>query len=46
MTASMWLITLFLVSSFGGILCVFWWAKRDGQFENVEDIKYRMLHDD
>ena len=27
-------------------LCIFLWAVRDGQFENVEEAKYAMFRDD
>ncbi len=39
------LLTVMICFSVSAIL-VWYWAKKDGQFQNVEEIKYRMLNDE
>jgi cbb3-type cytochrome oxidase maturation protein len=39
------LIGVALIASLGAATAI-WWASRTGQFDEAEDIKYRMLHDD
>jgi len=39
------LIGVAVIASLGAATAI-WWASRSGQFENAEDIKYRMLRDD
>jgi cbb3-type cytochrome oxidase maturation protein len=39
------LIAVAVIASLGAATAI-WWASRSGQFENAEDIKYRMLRDD
>lgn len=43
---SAWMIILLIVAMVSGSVAVLWWAKADGQFDDVEGIKYRMLKDD
>ncbi|MFC4769839.1 cbb3-type cytochrome oxidase assembly protein CcoS [Effusibacillus consociatus] len=46
MTIQGWTLLLVMLSLTASAGLVFFWAKKNGQFENVEEIKYRILQDD
>ncbi|WP_170270218.1 cbb3-type cytochrome oxidase assembly protein [Heliorestis acidaminivorans] len=46
MTPGAWMLVLLIFSTICASLAILWWAKEDGQFDDVEGIKYRMLKDD
>jgi cbb3-type cytochrome oxidase maturation protein len=46
MTTSAIMLLLIMISFSGSALLLFWSAKRSGQFDDIEGIKYRMLTDE
>ncbi|ASS74862.1 cbb3-type cytochrome oxidase assembly protein CcoS [Tumebacillus algifaecis] len=46
MNSAAWLLTAVCLSMTGGAGLLIWWSYRDGQFDDVEGIKYRMLQED
>lgn len=46
MTLSGILLLTIMITFSGSALLVWYWARKDGQFQNVEDVKYRMLNDE
>lgn len=46
MTFSGILLLTIMITFTGSALLVWYWARKDGQFDNVEDVKYRMLEDE
>jgi len=46
MTTSVWILLLIMASMMGATALILFWTWRSGQWEDVEDIKYRMLQDE
>ncbi|MGO4887147.1 cbb3-type cytochrome oxidase assembly protein CcoS [Anaerobacillus sp. MEB173] len=46
MTVGAWTLIMVIFSFMGTALLIYLWAKKDGQFDDVEGIKYRMLHEE
>ncbi len=40
------MLIIIMVSLSASALLIWYWAKKDGQFDDVEGVKYRMLEDD
>jgi cbb3-type cytochrome oxidase maturation protein len=45
MTTACWLLIGVCLSLTGGAGLIIWWSWKDGQFDDTEGIKYRMLED-
>lgn len=46
MTVQAWILLIVMFSLTGSAGLLYLWGKKNGQFDDVEQIKYRMLHDD
>ncbi|GAX91076.1 cbb3-type cytochrome oxidase assembly protein CcoS [Effusibacillus lacus] len=46
MTLQAWLLLAVMFSLTGSSALLYYWAKRAGQFDDVESAKYRMLQDE
>jgi cbb3-type cytochrome oxidase maturation protein len=46
LTLSVWMLLLIMASLSGSAILIWYWAKKEGQFTDVEAVKYRMLDDD
>lgn len=46
MTVQAWTLLLVMIALTGSTFLVYWWARNNGQFDNIEDVKYRMLQDE
>ncbi|WP_018130473.1 cbb3-type cytochrome oxidase assembly protein CcoS [Effusibacillus pohliae] len=46
MTLQAWTLLIVLLTLTGSTFLVYVWANKAGQFDDIEEIKYRMLQDD
>ncbi|MGD8189996.1 cbb3-type cytochrome oxidase assembly protein [Brevibacillus ginsengisoli] len=46
MTVSGIFLLIIMATFSGSAILIWYWARKDGQFENVEDAKYQMLNDE
>ncbi|WP_218015224.1 cbb3-type cytochrome oxidase assembly protein [Brevibacillus dissolubilis] len=46
MTWSAWTLLLTMLCLSGSAVLIWYWARKEGQFSDVEAVKYRMLDDD